>query len=56
MTREMGFGQSFDLGIRRFHLQGIEVDLYFVNGLADTERFVRGSRDGFAENIIEIRP
>ncbi|GEM04464.1 spore germination protein [Halolactibacillus miurensis] len=41
MTREMGLGQSFDLGIRRFHLQGVEVDLYFVNGLADTEQIIR---------------
>lgn len=41
MTREMGLGQSFDLGLRTLHLHGVEINLYFVNGLADTEQIIR---------------
>ncbi|MBD1378683.1 spore germination protein [Metabacillus arenae] len=35
--QNVGLGTSFDLGVRKFHVFGKEIHLYFVNGLCDTQ-------------------
>ncbi|MGO4888285.1 spore germination protein [Anaerobacillus sp. MEB173] len=36
LTKQLGIGKSFDVGIRKINILGKELQIYFVNGLCDT--------------------
>ena len=33
----VGLGDSFDLGMRKIHILNREINIYYVNGLCDTQ-------------------
>lgn len=52
----VGMGTSFDLGVRKFTVLGKEVNLYFVNGLADTQFIIHLLTELMEINDFESEP
>ncbi|TWM25425.1 Spore germination protein XA [Bacillus paralicheniformis] len=64
--KRVGMGESFDLGVRKVFILGHEVQLYYVNGLCDTQYIIHLLRElvhlndkekesGEVEDIVENR-
>ncbi|WP_108672329.1 spore germination protein [Peribacillus acanthi] len=49
MKDRIGLGESFDLGIRKFKILKKDVNLYFLNGLCDTQFILK-----ILQEIVEI--
>ncbi|PYZ99192.1 spore germination protein [Alteribacter lacisalsi] len=45
MKERVGIGKSFDVGVRKLHILDREVQIYFVNGLCDTQYIIEILRE-----------